>query len=345
VADGAGRGLLTVAALVVLIAGLRAAAPLIVPFLLSLFLAILSLPLLSWLQRRRVPTVPAVLLTVVVVLLGLGAVLLMVAGSFGDFTEAAPRYQARLTEMALAVFTWLEARGFDTRQLLPAEIINPAVVLDLVGVLLRSVAAVLSNAVLVLLTLVFLLFEAAGLPAKLHAALGGRAVPLAQIDRVKWEVQRYLGVKTLVSLATGVVIGAALALLGVDFPILWGLVAFIFNYVPNLGSIVAAVPPVLLTIVQLGPGHALVVALVYVAVNMLLGNIVEPSLMGRKFGLSTLVVFVSLVFWGWVWGPVGMLLSVPLTMVVKIMLENSAQLRWLATLLEPSPRDAGVAPG
>jgi AI-2 transport protein TqsA len=335
--DRLSRALLTLAGLVVVIAGLRAATPILLPFLFSLFLAILTLPLAEWLQRRRLPPVLAILGAVFVNLLVIAAILTLVAGSFRDFTVAAPRYQARLGEMASAVLAWLQTRGVDTTQWVPADVINPGVVLDLVTALIANVAAVLQNLVLVFLTMVFLLFEATGLPAKLHRALGGGTGHLEWVARVREEVQRYLGIKTLVSLATGLFVGVSLAILGVDFPILWGLVAFIMNYIPNLGSILAAIPAVLLTIVQHGFGRAVAVAVVYLIVNIVLGNVVEPALMGRRLKLSTLVVFVSLVFWGWVWGPVGMLLSVPLTMVVKITLENTADARRVAILLEPPP--------
>jgi predicted PurR-regulated permease PerM len=146
-------------------------------------------------------------------------------------------------------------------------------------------------------------------------------------------VQRYLLIKTLVSLATGFVVGIALTILGVDYAILWAVIAFLLNYIPNIGSIIAAVPPMLIAMIQLGPMSSLLVAGLYIVINTIFGNVVEPRYMGRSLGLSTLVVFVSLVFWGWVFGPVGMLLSIPLTMVVKIALENSDRNRWLAVLL------------
>jgi predicted PurR-regulated permease PerM len=153
-----------------------------------------------------------------------------------------------------------------------------------------------------------------------------------------------VAIKPLVSLATGGFVALWVGLLGVDFPLLWGLVAFLMNYIPSLGSILAAVPAILLTIVQLGPGRALAVAIGYLVVNVVLGNFVEPHFMGRRLGMSTLVVFLSLVFWGWVWGPVGMLLSVPLTMVLKILLENTEDLRWVAVLLGPPTPAAAAEP-
>jgi len=149
------------------------------------------------------------------------------------------------------------------------------------------------------------------------------------------KLRHYMSIKTLISLFTGAFIGLSLWLIGVDYPILWAVLAFMLNFVPNIGSIIAAVPAVLLTIVQLGVPSALLVAAVYTAVNIIIGSFVEPKFMGKGLGLSTLVVFVSLVFWGWVLGPVGMLLSVPLTITVKLALDINPETRWLGHLLGP----------
>jgi len=199
------------------------------------------------------------------------------------------------------------------------------------------VLAILSNSLLVLLTIALLLFEAAGFPDKLQAAFGGVASS-DRYEKIRTEIQRYLGIKTIVSITTGSLVAAALAVIGVDYPLLWGTIAFLLNYIPTLGSIIAAIPPLLLAAVQFGIWRALIVALVFLSINVVMGNLIEPYFMGRRLGLSTLVVFLSLVFWGWVWGPVGMLLSVPLTVILKIMLENTEDLRWIAILLGPSER-------
>ncbi len=148
----------------------------------------------------------------------------------------------------------------------------------------------------------------------------------------------------MVSVATGLLIGVWVGVLGVDFAIFWGLVAFVLNFIQNLGSVIAAVPTTLLAMVQIGVGRGLLVALGYLVVNMVIGNFIEPHLMGRRVGLSTLVVVLSLVFWGWVWGPIGMLLSVPLTMVLKILLENTEEFRWVAVLLGDSRAAERLAP-
>ena len=159
-----------------------------------------------------------------------------------------------------------------------------------------------------------------------------------RMTKIVREVQEYLGIKTLMSLTTGLLIGVLAWVAGLDFPILLGLIGFVLNYIPTVGSILAAVPALLLSVVQFGSlGNFILVAVGYGAINMVFGNILEPNLMGRRLGLSTLVVILSLLFWAWVWGPVGALLAVPLTMVVKIMLENTEDLRWVAILLDKSP--------
>lgn len=335
------RVLLVIACLVVVIAGLQAASQLILPFLVAAFLAILSLPLLSLLQRLRLPNFLAVFLTLAAVVLVLVGIGFLVGGSVQGFTDAAPRYRARLQDLSNSIVAWLQTRGVDAQEMIDFQQLDPGVVVDFIGGTLRAIAAVLSNTVLVLLTMVFILAEAAGFPAKFRAALGhaGDLGHPSRFGKIKAEVQRYLAIKTLISLTTGTLVTIFLTFVGVDFPVLWGLLAFLLNYIPNLGSILAAIPPVLLAILQPGLGltWALVIAAGYATVNVTLGNLLEPQLMGRRLGLSPLIVFLSLVFWGWVWGPVGMLLSVPLTMIVKIMLENTDDFRWLAIMLDAKP--------
>jgi predicted PurR-regulated permease PerM len=155
-------------------------------------------------------------------------------------------------------------------------------------------------------------------------------------------MKRYVVIQTGVSLVTGILIGSWLAILGVDFPVLWGLMAFLLNFIPNLGSIIAAIPAILLTLVQLGMGHAALAAAGYVVISFMIGNVVQPRLMGRGLGLSTLVVFLSLLFWGSLLGLVGMVLSVPITMAFKIAFESNESTRWIAVLLGPEPSPADV---
>jgi predicted PurR-regulated permease PerM len=184
-----------------------------------------------------------------------------------------------------------------------------------------------------LLTVIFILFEASAMPKKLQLALKNPQQSFDHFARVTHSVQSYLMIKSAVSLLTGAAVVLWLVILDVDYPILWGLLAFLLNYVPNIGSIIASVPAILLALVQHGIVSALLVAGGYVIVNVVVGNIIEPRFMGKQLGLSPLVVLLSLIIWGWVLGPVGMLLSVPLTMIVKIALETTEESRWIAILL------------
>lgn len=383
------RVLVVAACVVVLVGGLRAASAIIAPFLIALFVAILSLPVLFWL-RRRVPVLVAVLGTILMDMAVLVAAGYLVGNTANQLASDMDAYQDSLVALVDDGVGWLEDRGLELegwRSPPPASAaagdaagaeaaspeaadsggagdagagtassrtaaagaggvgaeqnaqasgflsrFDPSLLIDFANLTVRFTASAVSSLLVVFLILVFMLFEAATFRRKARTLLASDAAR-ERFSRMAHEIQRYIGIKTAVSAATGLLIGVWVGVLGVDFAIFWGLVAFVLNFIPNLGSIIAAVPTTLLATVQIGVGRALLVALGYLVVNMVIGNFIEPHLMGRRLGLSTLVVVLSLVFWGWVWGPIGMLLSVPLTMVVKIMLENTEEFRWVAVLL------------
>ncbi len=328
------RSLFIGAAVVVVLAGLKAAQTLIIPFLLALFLAIICAPISAWLARRRVPVGIAVLIVVIAVLAvftGFGAI---VGSSVNDFAAFASQYQGKFDGLIQQMTVWLEARDVDAEALDILNMLQPGKLMNLLGGVLRNLAAVLSNFFLITLTMIFMLLEAASLPVKMRAAMGDRAFDTDNLGQIVTQVQRYLGIKTLTSMATGLLVWIWTAAIGLEFAVVWGLLAFLLNYIPSIGSIVAAVPAVLLGLVQGGMGYALLVATGYVVFNISIGNFAEPLLMGKTLGLSTLVVFLSLVFWGWMWGSIGMLLSVPLTMIIKILLENTDDLRWVSVMLD-----------
>jgi predicted PurR-regulated permease PerM len=343
-AGRAWRFLLGAAAFVIVVAGIKAASTIVIPFLVSLFLAVLCGPPVFWLSRKGLPQWLAMVVVVagiMVVGLGMAAV---VGNSINGFTTELPGYQARLQELTHSATQWLDAQGIRLTGQLVRDVADPGAIMSLVGGLASGLGALVANTFLILLTVIFMLVEASGFPAKLRAALGeATSVQLPDFGRFTYGLQGYLVIKTWISLASGVTAGVMVAALGVDFPVLWGLLAFLLNYVPNIGSIIAAVPPVLLAMLQYGPKSALLVILGYVVINVVFDSILEPRVMGRGVGLSTLVVFLSLVFWGWVLGPVGMVLSIPLTMAVKILLETSDDTRWVAILLGPSHLEEGRA--
>jgi AI-2 transport protein TqsA len=324
------------AALVIIIVGIKQAQPVLVSLLLALFLATLGTPPVLWLERRRIPTFVAVLLVVagmIAILLILGTI---VGASINSFYTGLPAYQALFQEQVSAFQSFLETKGIRGMEKILLEYINPGSVMSLTARLIAELGSALSNIVLILLTVTFILFEASSFPVKLRAALGDPLQVFPQFTRFVSDIERYMLIKTLISLATGILIGIWLYILGVDFPILWGFLAFLLNYVPSVGSTIAGVPAVLLALIHLGVGRAVMAAAGYMAVNFILDNVIETRIMGRKLGLSTLVVFLSLIFWGSMLGPVGMVLCIPLTMTVKFACENNEDTQWIALLLGPA---------
>ena len=336
----ASRVLLVSAAVIIIIAGLKQSAPLIVPFLLSVFIAVISFPPMCRLQQQGVPRGIALTLVILtVVIIGISLTFL-IGSSLSDFSQMMPEYQRKISEEWGYVLQWMEQHGLSVVGS-ARDLIDPAATVGLVSAILKGFGNVLTNSFLIMLTVVFILLEAAGLTQKFIALHGD---PKADDDgeaEIRFvevfvdKLRHYMSIKTIISLFTGLVIGISLWLIGVDYPVLWAVLAFMLNFVPNIGSIIAAVPAVLLTIVQLGAPSAFLVAAVYAAVNIVIGSFAEPKFMSKGLGLSTLVVFVSLVFWGWVLGPVGMLLSVPLTITVKLALDINPETRWLGHLLGP----------
>jgi AI-2 transport protein TqsA len=324
---------MTAAAVVVVVAGMKAAVTILVPFLLAAFIATVVSPALGWLRSKDIPGWLTLLIVITAVVV-IGAVLATVVGtSVLDFSGDLPTYEAALRQKVAGFIDWLDARGVDTSGLRASQLLDVGAAMRLTAATLNGLSNLLANGFLILMTVIFMLLEASSLPAKLKTIAGGRSDGMARFHDFFRSINRYMAIKTVVSLATGVVIAIWLAILGVNYAPLWGLLAFLLNYVPNIGSILAAIPAVVLAFVQLGTLRALGAAGGYLVVNIVMGNVIEPRLMGRGLGLSTLVVFLSLLFWGWVLGPVGMLLSVPLTVMVKIALDSHEETRWLAVLL------------
>ncbi len=327
--------LLTAAALIIILAGMREAQEILLPFLIAVFLAVVSSPAVLWLTAKRVPRGLAVLL-IVVAMVGVGTgIAALVGTSLNSFSRNLPTYQARLQEETSALIAWLEGMGFDVSLGVLLDYVDPGAAMGLASNLLTGLGGVFTNGFLILLTVVFILLEVSSFAGKLRLAMGDPKLRFPHVTKFTDSVKGYLAIKTIVSLITGALVAVWVWVLGVDFPLLWGLLAFLLNFIPNIGSIIAAVPAVLLAFLQFGVGTGLTVAAGYMVVNVVIGNVVEPRFMGQGLGLSTLVVFLSLVFWGWLWGTVGMLLSVPLTMTVKIALESREETRWIAVLLGP----------
>lgn len=326
--------LLSTAAVIIIIAGMRAAQTLVVPFLLAGFVSIIFAQPLIWLRSKGVPTWLA-LVIIVAAIACLGLFFAVVIGdSIATFSDNLPFYQTRIQSIMESIQGWLQRIGVQ----IPADILSSyldvGAIMRIAAGMLSGIGNLLTNGFMIILTVIFILMEAVSLGPKFRAALQGRKYKMSQVQNLTQSINKYMGIKTLTSLATGIVVAVWLAILGVDFPMLWGLLAFLLNYVPSIGSIIAAIPAVLLALIQLGVWPAVLAAIGYLVVNNVIGTFLEPRIMGHRVGLSTLVVFVSLVFWGWVLGPVGMFLSVPLTMIVRLVLQENKGTQRLAILLD-----------
>jgi len=331
------NALMALAATVIVVAGLRAASSVFVPFLLAGFIGLLCAPALFWLRDRGLPT-PIALIVVLLGLLSIGALFGgLVSSSINEFTRALPAYQKSFGSVIASLTTTLADFGIDfgisTSETNPFD---PKAALGLVGNLASNLGSLLNNAFLLFLTVCFILLEASSFPHKVREAFGDSPEIEDRMAEIGESIRRYLAIKTLTSLLTGLLAYAALMLLGVNFAPLWGLIAFLLNFVPAVGSVIAAIPAVALAFIDNGGETAALVTLCYVGINITIGNFLEPRVMGEGMGLSPLIVVTSLVFWGWVLGPVGMVLAVPLTVILRITLGSQPSTRWVAVLLGPA---------
>lgn len=328
-----GKFMLSIAAFIIIVAGIKAAEAIMVPFLLSVFIAVLCAPFLIFLQNKKIPTGIAIFIIIFIMIVSGFLLSGFVGSSLHAFSDQLPEYQLRLESVSLNVVKSLNQVGFNLPETNWGTFFDPGIAMKLVSQTLTAFGNLMTNAFLIVLTVVFILTEMSVFKSKMYAISKNKESSQAMLEKFLNNVNRYMAIKSWMSLLTGIVITVWLWVLGVDHPVLWGLLAFLLNFVPNLGSILAAIPAVLLALIQLGPSIALLTAGGYVLVNVVVGNILEPRFMGKGLGLSTLVVFLSLVFWGWTLGLVGMLLSIPLTMAVKIGLETRKETEWVGILL------------
>jgi AI-2 transport protein TqsA len=333
------RGLKILAAIVIIIAGMKAAAAIVAPVMVAIFVVITLLPFVRWMTRHRVPTPIAVLIVLLGILIVGTCTGILIGQSVHLFTENLPYYQERLKVESAVLIHYVEQLGFNVPEKGIFGLIDSGAALSMAANVLRDIGQLMANTFLVLLIAMLMLLEVAEIPQRIRKALGRPDINLGWFNAFSRNVYRYLAIKTCVSLATGICVGIWLWVLGVDFPILWGLLAFVLHYAPTVGSIVAAIPAILFTIVQLGWEVAILVAIGYLAINTVWGMILEPRFMGMGLGMSTLIVFISMLFWGWVLGNIGIFLSVPLTMTAIIALKSKPETKWIPAILGSGDAD------
>ena len=336
--SGKGAQALVVLAAAAIVAGaIKLAAGFIAPFLVAACIAIAVQPIFRWVHGSRIPNVSAIVLSLLVVirlLVGVGALWVV---ALANLSGSAAQYAASLHQVQLQATLWLEAHHQHAlAQSLYASHVD-ALLQEATTLVVMGVPTVLSTVLTVLLLIVFMLLEVTTMPKRVHAALGWSPSTFSDFSRTMSEIQRYLSVKTATSAATGICCGLWGAVCGVPHPALWGLVTFALHYVPTVGSLVAAMPPVFLALTAFGIGRASEVAGGLALFSLIIGNLIEPNALGRSLSVSPLVVLLSMFVWGWLLGPTGALLSVPLTLIAKIVLWNTSDLHWVAVLLGPTP--------
>jgi AI-2 transport protein TqsA len=329
--------LLTAAGFVIVVAGMRAAAGILVPFLLAVFVTVICAPLYQAMTRRRMPASLAILGIVLVML----AAVLVMAGvmerAINSISGSLPQYQAALSAQLEELWRWFEAYGIDVPDATLREYVDPEWLLRHLGIIASTLDDVLMTTFIIATVAIFILLEGSALPDKIRKVHGLSFETWTRLRQIVADVRRYMFLMTVMSLLTGALIALWLLALGIEFPLLLGLLAFALNYIPTIGSIVAAVPGILLAFIEFGLGTAALTTLAYIVINIGVSNGIQPRYLGNGLGLSPLVVILSVLFWGWVLGAMGMLIAVPLTMTVKIALESSDDTRWVAVLMSGRP--------
>jgi AI-2 transport protein TqsA len=328
-----GRIMLTLAAFVVVMAGTMASASILTPMLLAFFIAVVSLQPVLWLTERKVNHALAVAIVLLGVMVIIGGMVVLLGNSINNFAQDSPIYAKKLQEIGNNLIESLDDRGFEIATVKWDGVLNPGKIFGYTANLLTGLGAFMGNALLVLFIVLFMMLERGSIRLKAEVIAKRYNNNLKVFTAIIESMRTYLSLKTIISLITAVFIWLWLLVFGVEYALLWGLIAFLLNYIPNIGSIIAAIPTVLFALVQLGFAGAGWTLLGYLLVNTFVGNVIEPRMMGREMGLSTLIVFLSLVFWGFILGTVGMFLAVPLTMTFKIILDQYPKTKWISILL------------
>ncbi|MBI2901636.1 MAG: AI-2E family transporter, partial [Planctomycetes bacterium] len=311
----------------------------VLPLVLAMFLTAIIGPLLRFLHRRLPLGVSIVIVLLILALVVVGGTALFAYTSF-RVAERAPKYVDRFQARFEFLVTAAQKQGLPLNwdQIGVKKVTDYA--LQFVGAGLESVLSMVGQAVLVLFLTIFLALEAAQFRKKIDAGFHTivRSKIQSTIADISKQIQRYAATKTLLSLLIGACNFVVCSALGIDFPFFWAALAFLLNFIPNVGSLIAIAPPVFLAFVQFdGLGRPVATLAILVVLQNLIGNLIEPKLLGRSMNVSALVVFLSMIFWGWLWGIIGVVLAVPLTVGVKIACGHVEALRPISVILGGDP--------
>lgn len=329
-----GTFFIVTASVIIVLAGMKLASTIVVPFLLSLFIAIVLSPSFNYFNKKGIPSGISLGIVVSFLIIFFTFVAKLLGSSVVEFNANLGFYEQQLSGQFHQLVQIATKFGIEIPEDDFMNIFNPKVIMGFATSIIQSMGSLLTDGFVILLTVIFMLLESNNFVSKIsHINSKNDSSTVSNIQIILGQIKEYMVLKALISLLTGFIIWIGLIFIGTDYPFLWAVLAFMFNFIPNIGSIIAAVPAVLLTFVGLDVFSALMVSVLYILVNIVVGSIIEPKLMGKGLGLSTLVVFLSLLFWGWLLGVVGMLLSIPLTIMAKIILNANEDTKWIATLL------------
>lgn len=321
---------LITACIIIVIAGMKQSSFLINVILLAVFITSISMAPLHWLREKGLNETLAILIVILMFIIIASSTIFIIGSSTNNFMDKLPFYEERFTAIWLSTNDTLLQYGLVDEDFNPLAELNPANIFSLLGSAFASFGNVFSASLLILIIYIFMIFEARTFGRKMKLI---SPETMEHSQHIISSLRKYFGIKFLTSLSTGILITVALLILGIDFPVLWGFLAFLLNFIPSIGSFIAAIPAVLLAFLQLSPFGALITAIIYFVINTIVGNVIEPQLMGKNLGISPLIVFIAMLFWGYILGPVGMLIATPLMIAIKIIFDSRPVTREMGILL------------
>jgi AI-2 transport protein TqsA len=325
------RVMLILAATVVVLVGIRLSAPILNPIFFAVVLTLLFSPIYSWLKRRGLPS-PLALVIMLVVIAAIFIALFFILGvSISTFSERVGFYTSQLNSQLVDLDALLERLGLSNVDL--RDVIKPSALTDVLGTILSGIAGFLSDLFLILVIMLFLLAEGPAMMDRLRAGTSGNNPQVERLTTIGRSVVRQFGLRAIVNLVTGAGVTVLLFFLGVDFPLLWGILTFFLSFVPYIGLVLAVTPAVVLALAEFGVSRAVLVIAGVIVINILAENVLSPMMMGRGLNISPTIVFLSFVFWAWLLGGPGAFLALPITLFVAVMFDTFPETRWLASLI------------
>lgn len=319
---------------------LKLAQVIVLPIVISTFLSFILIPVIHWLRNHRVPPVLSSFLSLGLVFVIMAFVISLFVVSLRALSETLPSYEKRVLYLLNEVIFYVNSFGFDYHANDLKHILD---IKGMMGVAGKSLGAILGFGVdilkyglMIFFITLFMMIESTRIGEKAVRAFGQGDMIGDSTKHIALEIQRYILFKTLISLATGFLAWVFLTIVGVDFPLVWALITFLLNFIPSVGSIIATLPPVLMALIQFDSPlkYALIVLLGLASIQVTIGNYLDPKIMGEHLNLSTLVIFISMMFWGWVWGPIGMLIAVPIAVALKVILTYNDRTKPIAMMME-----------